>query len=237
MHRLLDRDICRAGAPSPAVLKHLKVLRPKEGEEFEIFDGKGNSKICTYHNSSLVIRSSSLQTAPRPKDLTLFACITKGSRWDWTIEKAVELGVTRIVPVISERTIVRIPPAERAAKRERWLRIAEAAAEQSDAKYLPEILPATDFAAAVQLAAQCHCLVGALTEKTLQIAAAVGREESGTPPNAIFVGPEGDFTPAELASLCEVATPVSFGSTILRAETAAIYGLSVLKSNLDVQAS
>ena len=53
---------------------------------------------------------------------------------------------------------------------------------------------------------------------------------------SLYVGPEGDFTPSELAALVAIATPVSFGSTILRAETAAIYGLSVLKGALDVSA-
>ena len=169
--------------------------------------------------------------------------MTKGSRWDWTVEKATELGVTRIVPVISDRTIVRIPKAERAAKRERWLRIAEDAARQSDAKWLPEILEAVDFADALPLVRETTCFIGALTSPPSRpLALAVrevkekvekrggGGQRTVQMPMSVFIGPEGDFTPDELKALMDVATPTSFGPTILRAETAAIFAVSVLAS-------
>ena len=168
--------------------------------------------------------------------MTLFACVTKGSRWDWTIEKATELGVTRIVPVISERTIVRIPKGERAAKRERWMRIAEDAARQSDAKWLPEICEAVDFKDALPLVRETTCFIGALTNppspplvKAVSSIAALRTRHQAL---STFIGPEGDFTPEELAALMEIATPTSFGPTILRAETAAIFALSVLASSI-----
>ena len=165
--------------------------------------------------------------------------MTKGSRWDWTVEKATELGVTRIVPVLSERTIVRIPKAERAAKRERWLRIAEDAARQSDAKWLPEICAAVDFADALPLVKDTTCFIGALTNPPARpLAGAVQEKVKGEGEGeqrnlAVFVGPEGDFTPEELKALMEIATPTSFGPTILRAETAAIFAVSVLVSLLN----
>ena len=180
---------------------------------------------------------------PETCGLTLFACVTKGSRWDWTIEKATELGVTRIVPVISGRTIVRIPKAERAAKRERWMRIAEDAARQSDAKWLPEICEAVDFKDALPLVKETTCFIGALTNPPASpLMEAIGRARCpqraagsrGVEDNApyrhfsVFIGPEGDFTSEELAALMEIATPTSFGPTILRAETAAIFAVSVL---------
>ena len=81
------------------------------------------------------------------------------------------------------------------------------------------------------------CLVGALTTPPPPTmgAALAAQPSSATADWAIYVGPEGDFTPTELTALLEVATPVSFGATILRAETAAIYGVSALKAFLDVQ--
>jgi len=259
MHRLLvesgelEKEV---PALSREAANHLKVLRPKDGEEIELFDGKGRWRVYRYDAkiSGLGVGSrcteefatSIVHLHLQPTPLTLFACVTKGSRWDWTIEKATELGVTRIVPVISERTIVRIAPDERTAKRERWMRIAEEAARQSDAKWLPEICEAVDFAEALNLVKETQCLVGALTNpppKTIG-EELVGRRVPSPPRSgterpadwAVFVGPEGDFTPDELAALLKIATPVSFGSTILRAETAAIYGVSVLKAFLDVQA-
>ena len=255
MHRLLVPSE-QLGSGSPILPKeaanHLKVLRPKDGEEVELFDGCGRwrrfSVRCDGRNFALAA-SSPVESAPRPPwTLTLFACVTKGSRWDWTIEKATELGATRIVPVISARTIVRIGADERAAKRDRWTRIAEDAARQSDAKWIPEVCEPVGFAESLALVRETACFAGALTTPPPQpllqalmdgwLSTTDGNGSSrDTAPGSfsVYVGPEGDFTPDELSALLEVATPVSFGSTILRAETAAIYALSVLKSALDVQ--
>ena len=152
------------------------------------------------------------------------------------MEKATELGVTEIVPVISERTIVRIKPEERAAKRERWERIVCDAARQCDTKFLPKVRAAVDFADTVKEAAECACLVGALTEKTRMIAEAAAEALKGGRELAVYVGPEGDFSPAELETLCTVGVPVSFGTNVLRAETAAIFAVSVIRGMMDVQA-
>ena len=275
MHRLLVPSEPLA-SDSPVLPKeaanHLKVLRPKDGEEIELFDGSGKSRRFSVEGGGKNFRLAALSpvcTAPRAsRSLTLFACVTKGSRWDWTIEKATELGVTRIVPVVSARTIVRIGADEREAKRARWIRIAEDAARQSDAKWIPEIHEPVSFAESLPLVRETTCFVGALTNPPPRplLKALIDLQQAAIPapvptparasPSAtrfargirspfpvphspfpdslsIYVGPEGDFSPEELAALIDIATPVSFGSTILRAETAAIYGVSVLKSFLD----
>ena len=162
--------------------------------------------------------------------------MTKGSRWDWTVEKATELGVTRLVPVISARTIVRLSPDERAAKRLRWQRVAEDAARQSDARWLPEILSPVSFDESLPLVRATTCFVGALTDPPPPPIGAALTALPNVADVAVYVGPEGDFTPQELAALLAIATPVSFGSTILRTETAAIYGLSAVKARLDAEA-
>ncbi len=245
MHRLLAETSALEDEPpllSAAAAKHLRVLRPKDGEAVELFDGRGRSRVYRYDAARRELtRPGELVRHPVRPALVLFACVTKGSRWDWTIEKATELGVSRIVPVISDRTIVRIPKAERAAKRERWTRIAEDAARQSDAKWIPEIVEPVDFREALALVGETDCLVGALTNPpppTILRTLEARRETlfSAKPP-AVFVGPEGDFTPDELAALLAVATPVSFGAAILRAETAAIYGVSLVKAMQDAKVS
>ena len=245
MHRLLvETKLLNEESPVlPAdAAKHLKVLRPKPGEEIELFDGKGRSRVFQVQSSKfqvsgfrfqdgygLVAVSPTCHVKPEACNLTLFACVTKGSRWDWTIEKATELGVTRIVPVISDRTIVRIPKDERAAKRERWLRIAEDAARQSDAKWLPEICEAVDFKDALAFVRETTCFVGALTNPPPEpLLAAVGENLHLHLHLSTFIGPEGDFTPEELKALLEIAIPTSFGPTVLRAETAAIFAVSVI---------
>ena len=250
MHRLLvESALLEEVAPTlpAAASKHLKVLRPKDGEEIELFDGKGKWRVYRFcasltsggdAASPLCAQSNNRTIEQSNNSLTLFACITKGSRWDWTVEKATELGVTRIVPVISERTIVRIPREERAAKRERWMRIAEDAARQSDAKWLPEICEAVDFKDALSLVKETTCFIGALvTPPAKPLAEAVEdlrRKTGDLKAISTFIGPEGDFTPGELKVLMDIATPTSFGSTVLRAETAAIYAVSVLRGLLNL---
>ena len=241
MHRLLvpseslAQDL--AVLPQDAV-RHLKVLRPKPGEEIELFDGCGRTRRYRWNAARGVLDAPLplVCATVRPFPLTLFACVTKGSRWDWTIEKAVELGVSRIVPVISDRCIVRLAADEREAKAERWRRIAEDAARQSDAVWLPEVLAPVDFPRALELVKGTdRVFVGALTNpppppllEAVAQSHARTREHADNCSLGLFVGPEGDFTPEELASLLAIATPASFGPTILRAETAAIFGLSVL---------
>ncbi len=217
-------------------LNHMKVWRLKDGEEVELFDGLGCKRTFKFCSQTGGLKAcGEVYGVSRPlRDLILFACITKGSRWDWTLEKATELGVTQIYPVISERTIVRLAPDEYAAKVARWERIIQDAARQSGAVWLPQIAKPMKLMETLGLLKKMHCFVGALTDKqpvkpliTAAIDAEID-EEDMHPPLALFVGPEGDFTPDELAALLKHGIPVSLGPTILRAETAAIYGLSAL---------
>ncbi len=241
MHRflvessLLERDIPVLPKDSA---RHFKVLRPEEGERFELFDGKGAWRIYKYTLGILVADGAICreERGARPA-VTLFACVTKGSRWDWTIEKATELGVTRIVPVISERTIVRVSAGEREAKRERWTRIAEDAARQSDARWIPEVLVPVSFRESLALVEKTDCFVGALTSPPprpilAEFAAFRGEGAAKGGGVSVYVGPEGDFTHEELAALLKVARPVSLGPTILRAETAAIFAVGAIAAAL-----
>lgn len=243
MHRLMvGREFLsqeRVVLPK-AVDRHLRALRPRPGEDVELFDGRGNYRRYVYDGDLAAVAPASFEPKPE-SELRLFACITKGSRWDWTLEKAVELGVTGIVPVISERTIVRIPAGERAEKRARHLRIVESAVVQSGRRWMPEVSEAVDFPQALGLAAETLCFAGALTDPPSPgIMDALrrhgfpgGAEEK--PPLSTFIGPEGDFTPEELERLLATAVPVSFGPAVLRAETAAIFALSVLSAATRLQ--
>ena len=133
------------------------------------------------------------------------------------------------------------------------MRIAEDAARQSDAKWLPEITEPVDFADSLDLVRETTCFIGALTtppsppllqaieqsnnqnNRTLEQSEQSEHSNNRTIEQssfATFIGPEGDFTPDELAALMKVAIPVSFGSTILRAETAALFALSVLAARV-----
>lgn len=243
MHRLpVDTETLLSSSPalSRSAAAHLRAVRPKAGEEIELFDGRGGTRLFRCEGEGrLVPAGEPVFRGRRPAEApVLFACITKGQRWDWTVAKAVELGVSRIVPVLSARTIVRIEPGDRAAKRERWLRIAEDAARQSGAVWLPEIDEAAEFADALALAGNTVCFAGILSDPPppplldcIEAAVRGGAAAQGRP-FSVFVGPEGDFTPEEAAALARTARPCSFGPAILRAETAAIFGLSVLAASI-----
>ena len=241
VHRLLvDSGVLELERPvlPKDAARHFRVLRPEEGEKFELFDGKGAWRV--YEHSRGVLSAAGgirrEERGPGPA-MTLFACVTKGSRWDWTIEKATELGVARIVPVVSERTIVRIDAGEREAKRARWTRIAEDAARQSDARWIPEVLAPMPFRESLALVAETDCFVGALASPAPRpiLAEFAAFRRGGVSKDggvAVYVGPEGDFTPGELAALLEVARPVSLGPTVLRAETAAIFAVGAIAAAL-----
>ena len=243
MHRILVGSEALAAEANPALSveaeRHLKVVRPKDCEEVELFDGRGNVRSFRYSAAAkTLVAAGEMRTSQRPPvSVTLFACVTKGQRWDWTLQKATELGAARIVPVLSERTIVRVATGEREEKRVRWMKIVEEAARQSSAVWLPELEAPTTFAAAADLARRTCCFAGALMSPPppMLLDAATAAAQSSRIPDggvSVFIGPEGDFTPQELASLLEFATPVSFGPLVLRAETAAMYGLAVLSAAL-----
>lgn len=239
MHRLIaETETLKSDSPllSREAANHLKVLRPKNGEEIELFDGRGLTRVYRYNAASRGLEAAGdleRHAKVSSSSVTLFACVTKGSRWDWTLEKATELGADRIVPVISARTVVRVDAAERPAKRERWMRIVEEAARQSDAVFLPEIADIVDFKESLGLVEKTNCFIGALMTpppKHLLEEVMSAKAKSPNGDYAVYIGPEGDFTPEELSSLLEIARPVSFGSQILRAETAAIFALSVIRA-------
>ena len=269
--------------------RHLQtVLRLRVNDEVELFDGRGTTVRTRIvgaerHGMTLTPLAAPVKHPPPACRLVLFACISKGKRMDWTIEKGVELGVSRIVPVISDRTIVRLDEADAEGKTGRWMRVAIEAARQSGAAWLPTIdapLPLAEIGPLVRACApvfvaalvpEAQPMRQALAEfrtrgnasKSLSLhndggsggpalpcprdgtreppelcASAPLREKApadihahNAPPATAgwFVGPEGDFTREELQLLvAHGAIPVSLGKQVLRAETAAIWGLCVL---------
>lgn len=252
MHRHLIKpdallaDTCVLGKEEA---RHLQtVLRVKPGDTIQLFDGEGHTRIfCVAPpvshfmtcetaegekkaSKNLLFLKAVEAVVSHPKArcaITLFVCISKGKHMDWTLEKAVELGVARIVPVISDRTIVRIDAEDREAKADRWMRIAEEAARQCGSAWLPEILTPRSFKESLALVQQTTpTFVAALTPDAKPF-----RDFLLSPPSQAgwFVGPEGDFTPDELQRLLDAGgVPVSLGPLVLRAETACLYGLCAL---------
>ncbi len=215
----------------------LHVLRVREGAEIGAFDGAGHTRL--YHvvardDGALTLEAKQpvFSCADPPVRTVLFACIPKGERMDWMLEKATELGVSKIVPVMSERTVVRLEGRQAEAKRERWQRIVEAASRQCGASLIPEVVAPVRFADTVPLMRACTTLiVAALIPEARPLRPLL---ESLDPARrgqvwGWWCGPEGDFTSEEMRTILACgALPVTLGPLILRAETAALYGLANL---------
>jgi len=159
----------------------------------------------------------------------LLMAVFKFDHMEWGIEKATELGVARITPVIARRTEKHLSQA--AAKRvERWRRIAREAAQQSRRSDVPEVSdPVTLKAALEGVSAQTRLLL-AETEQENSLRAALA---SGARSVALAIGPEGGWTPEEMSVFAAAGwKSVTLGPRILRAETAAIAGLAVCSAML-----
>jgi len=201
------------------------VLRLKQGTRFRVLDGAGASRVAELVSVSKretrYEYRGGVETLPRAGvEITLFQCVAKAARMDWLVEKATELGVARIVPVLSERTIA-------GANTDRWNRIAEAALCQCGGGWLPEIPSALKWdttLAAIRsfITSGGTAYIGSLTPDSPSFSSSFSPH-----PSAFLIGPEGDFTPAEYESAIHAgAIPVSFGPHVLRVETAAIYAVS-----------
>lgn len=243
MNRLpATREMLQSDSPIlPAdAARHLRAVRAKPGETVELFDGAGAVRAYSVEAGGSLRACGPVVLFPEsPVHIALFACVTKGSRWDWTVEKAVELGVARIIPVVSERTIVRFGTvAEREAKAARWRRVAADAARQSCAVWMPVVEAPVDFARAVEevRAFGGPVFAGLISDPPPPPIVEAWNAEcrrAGAAPRraAVFIGPEGDFTAGEAAALREAgAAGVSLGPTILRAETASIYAAAALSA-------
>lgn len=215
----------------------LHVLRAKEGTEVGAFDGAGRTRlyhVIERHGQALLLEAKQpvFSSADPAVRTVLFACIPKGDRMDWMLEKATELGVSQIVPVMSARTVVRLEGRQAEAKRERWQRIVEAAARQCGAAVIPEVTLPVPFAQTVPMMKACTTLIVAALIPEARPLKPVLDTLSPTKREQVWgwwCGPEGDFTADEMRSILDCgAIPVTLGPLILRVETAAIYGLANL---------
>lgn len=213
-----------------------RVMRAREGDQIEIFDGEGHSAVCEITSISRDhINCSILKQNSQPKPqypITLCQAIPKGGNMELIVQKSVELGVSRIQPLITAHTIARPESLEK--KQAKWQRIALEASKQCGQNYLPIVEPALKFDDWIKIEHDYTCsIVAALDEKAVHLKSLFNAK----PPSgsiALLVGPEGDLAPSEYeaAYLAEFA-PISFGKIIMRVETATIYGLSILQHELN----
>jgi len=209
--------------------KHLtRVLRVEPGQTYQISDNHSLylAEVSEAHKERVRFRILERQPAQPPQtEITLCAALIKFDHFEWMIEKATELGVSRIVPVEATRSERGLERA--AVKRvERWRKIALESSQQSRRPFLPVVEEPAGFAEAVRIQAEVRLFAD--EEGGEPISRAI---PPGTGSVAILIGPEGGWT-AEERSVVTEWKRVSLGSHVLRAETAAIAALTVIVNNL-----
>jgi 16S rRNA (uracil1498-N3)-methyltransferase len=204
----------------------IRVLRARLGQEFDISTGivVRRGRIVTIQEGRVDFDLGEEVSAAQAAKVTLLLAIFKFDRMEWGIEKCTELGVSRIVPVIARRTDAHLALA--AAKRvERWRRIAAQAAEQSRRAAPPEIVDPVKLQDATRLAGGLRIVLAESEQQTLL------REAVASPVDGeilLAVGPEGGWADEELQLFQNIGwISASLGSTILRAETAAIAATAI----------
>ena len=215
------------------------VLRMKTGERATVFDGEGHEaevELLKQGKSGTELRKISLgKSAPLPCRITLAQAVPKGKNMELIIEKATELGVGAIAPLMSERTIVRGSEDDHIRKQAKWQRTAIEACKQCGQNFLPRVAtPCTPRALFERNDKFDLMLIGSLqgdARPLKQVLAEAGAKRLKSV--LILIGPEGDFTPAEVAlAKSHGCRPIGLGPIILRTETAAIYCVSVLNHEL-----
>jgi 16S rRNA (uracil1498-N3)-methyltransferase len=218
------------------------VNRARAGDTVVAFDGRGTEWICELtvdKKNAAVLKVRFKQKArPLPFEITLGQALPKGPGMDAIVRKATEIGATRIVPLESERTQVHLDADRSDRKNEKWQIAALEAAKQCGNPFLPEILPVQKAAAFLETARGYDLkLIASLQPgaKSLKTVLAAFRAAQGRAPKKVLwlIGPEGDFTPAEMSlSQSSGFEPITLGPLVLRCETAAVYALSVLSYEL-----
>jgi 16S rRNA (uracil1498-N3)-methyltransferase len=216
---------------SPEESHHLaRVLRIEAGQEMTLFDGRGtraNAAVTDVSKKAVTVRITARETVPPPAvDITLIQALPKPERFELILQKATELGVRRIQPVLSAHTIHRPKDSEKQLARGRT--IIRNAAQQCGTAWLPELKPLQPLAG-MPLSFDV-AFIGSLHPNAKPFREAFAApDRPALKTAALLIGPEGDFTEEEVrAAVAAGAVPVTFGRQILRTETAAIFGLSVL---------
>ena len=220
----------------------LHVVRLKRDESVTVLDGAGNEYFCKVENAAkdfltVTVKEKKFSPAP-PCSISLFVAIPKGKIIEDIIEKAVELGARRVVPLLTERVITHLDKNDAEAKREKWQQVAIEAIKQCGAPWLPRVETPIALRNFLMRGEKTELsLVGSLqTERRhpREWIAEFQRLHDRLPSSAsVWIGPEGDFTLAELNAIeATGAKPITLGKLTLRVETAAIYGLSFLSYEL-----
>jgi 16S rRNA (uracil1498-N3)-methyltransferase len=209
-----------------------RVLRLRNGDALTVFDGSGaefGARIEEFRKDAVIVCVDEQRTVDResPLSLTLAQGISRGERMDWIIQKATELGATRIVPVFTQRSVVRLDDKQAERKLQHWRAITIAACEQCGRNRLPELVTPVDF---------FDVLPETFTPNSTRLLLSPHAElriddlrelHGGV---TVLIGPEGGLDDVEQeAAMAAGFKSVRMGPRVLRTETAAIAALTILQ--------
>ena len=220
---------------------HIKnVLRLKVGESITVCTGGDREYICEiaeYTDTEVVARIVDIlgTNGELPVEITLYQGLPKSDKLELIIQKAVELGAVRIVPVVTKRTVVKLDSGKAAKRVERYNTIALSAAKQSKRNIIPQVDRVMTFSEALEDAKHLDMnLIPYEEAKGIQHSKEVIRQIAGKRSLGIFIGPEGGFAEEEIeAAKAMGAECITLGHRILRTETAGLAILSILMFELE----
>jgi len=220
------------------LLSHIsKSLRTKSGDSLLFNDNQGGHR---YHTTVVQITKHALHatiqhvedhTSPTHSPLILAQALLKGEKMGWVIQKATELGVSAILPITTDRVILKLSEKQEATHQARWSRIALEAAQQSERWALPTIFPLQTFQQFLDTHQHSQQILMAerLDSPSLLTIPCLSEQSGSTV--TVMIGPEGGWAPKELeAAHTHNILFASFGKEILRAETASIAALAILQA-------
>lgn len=215
------------------IAHHLNVLRLGDGTQITLFDGRGGEYAATLttlekRRATAHIKLFLPHEVELPHAITLAQALPEGSKMEWIVEKAVELGATGIQPLAAQRCVVRLAPDRAAKKAAHWQGIIVAAAEQCGRNRLPHLADIADFTAWIGQHDMHRRIL--LTPRAEQPLSDWARHHPAQPVT-LMVGPEGGFTEAEEnAALAHGALALAMGPRVLRTETAGLAALAALNA-------
>lgn len=222
-------------------VNHIKnVLRLRTGEHVVVSDGRGRDYTCRIAQIGTDVVICNIEDindnfAELPVEVTLFQGYPKSDKMDLIVQKMVELGVHRIVPVFTARTIVKLDQKKAAKKTDRYRTIAESAAKQSGRGIIPEIAEPVSFAEALELAKELDMNIIPYEEaEGMEQARRIISGIRGHRSLGVFIGPEGGFAREEVEQAQAIgAECITLGHRILRTETAGLAVMSIIMFQLD----
>jgi 16S rRNA (uracil1498-N3)-methyltransferase len=211
-----------------------RVLRLEPGDALTVFDGRGGeyaARIEAIRKGAVIVELQELSASncESPLALTLAQGVSRGERMDWVVQKATELGVTRIVPILTERTVVKLDARQAERKRAHWRGIAVAACEQSGRERIPDVaapLGLQEFLQGIDSGATRLLLSPTGTQRVADLRTAAGGI-------VVLIGPEGGLAETEQrAAVAAGFRAVRLGPRVLRTETAAVAALTLLQHQM-----